>query len=78
MQANYRVVKGTEAYLLLEDLGPWHKYATITNAAEEVVAAMLPQLGNRRLLYYDSEGELTELLIKAERFAGFAPGKLED
>ncbi len=78
MKANYIIVKCTMAYVVLQDLGPWNKYATITNAAEKVVAEMLPQLGLRRLLYYDSEEELTELLIKDGHFAGFAPGSLEE
>lgn len=76
-RANYRVVSDTPTYLILEDLGPWNKYMTITNAAEEVVKEMLPQLGTRRLYYNDSEGELTELIITGGAFAGFAPGKLE-
>lgn len=50
---------------------------SVTNDAEAVVAELiaggfLP--GDRRLLYYDSEGMLDELLIKDGRFVGSAPG----
>ena len=75
--ASWEVVRSTNQYVLLRDVGPWDKYMTITNAAEQVVAALAKWLGSRRLLYYDSEGELTELLVKDGCFTGFAPGKLE-
>jgi hypothetical protein len=76
--ASWEVVRSTNQYVLLRDVGPWDKYMTITNAAEQVVAALTKWLGSRRLLYYDSEGELTELLVKDGHFTGFAPGKLEE
>jgi len=63
--------------LVIRDIGPWDKYPTITNGAEEVVGQLvaegkLPE--GRRLLYYDSEGRLDEIRVKDGRFAGFAPG----
>lgn len=50
---------------------------SVTNDADNVVADLvaagrLPS--DRRLFYYDSEGQLDELLVKDGRFAGFAPG----
>jgi len=69
--ANYRIIRTTEAYILLEDLGPWSQHPTITNDAEQVVEAVAVQLGNRRLLYYDSEGDLTELKHTNGKFTGF-------
>lgn len=72
-QANYLVLEKTDERIVLQDIGPWDKYMTITNAAENVVAS-LGDIGNRRVFYYDSDGEMTELLIKNGRFAGFAPG----
>ncbi len=74
--ANFEVLENTADHILLQDLGPWNQYMTITNAAETVVAQVEKQygIGKRRLLYYDSEDELTELRVKDGRFAGFAPG----
>jgi len=72
--ANYDIVERTPQAVTLRDLGPWDKYLTITNAAEEVVEN-LSRLGiiteGQRLLYYDSGNELTELLHKDGKFVGF-------
>ncbi len=76
-RANYEIMHSTNQYVLLRDVGPWNKYPTITNAAEQVVADLIKWLGSRRLFYYDSEQELTELVIENGRFARFAPGKRE-
>ena len=60
--------------LVLRDLGPWDQRPTITNDAEQVVRTLVA-LGRltdgRKLYYYDSEGELTEILVKDGEFAGF-------
>lgn len=72
---NYEILDDKPDYVLLRDLGPWDQYPTITNAAEEVVIQIAPQLRGRKLFYIDSEGERTELLVNNRRFAGFAfPG----
>lgn len=68
---NYSIAKQDDKMILLSDNGPWNTYPTITNSAEEVVDDMLPVLKGRRLFYYDSEGVLTELLIKDNLFSGF-------
>lgn len=75
-EANYQVVESTDERIVLRDVGPWDRYMTITNAAESVVAG-LGDIGNRRVFYYDSEGELTELVVKNGQFAGFAPGRIQ-
>ncbi len=60
--------------LILKDLGPWDQHPTITNDAEHVVRTLVA-LGRlpagRKLYYHDSENELTEILIKDGKFAGF-------
>jgi hypothetical protein len=68
---NYEIAADAADALILRDLGPWDRFPTITNAAEEVVEAVATQLHGRKLQYYDSEGELTELAVKDGRFAGF-------
>lgn len=50
---------------------------SVTNDAERVVeelvrAGRLPP--GRKLLYYDSDGQLDEIVVKDGRFAGFQPG----
>jgi hypothetical protein len=60
--------------IVIRDLGPWDEHPTVTNDAEWVVSQLVPLVGSRRLYYYDSEGELDELVIRGGRFAGFAPG----
>lgn len=70
--SNYRVVHWDAEKVVLKDLGPWDRHPTVTNDAEQVVADMAYLVGGRRLLYYDSEGELTELRHEGAKFTGFA------
>jgi len=69
MPAQFKIVDFTEQSVLIRDIGPWDQCFTITNDAESVVARILPILG--RLFYFDSEGDLAELLVKDGKFAGF-------
>lgn len=78
--ANIRILHGisTKEELVIEDIGPWDRYQTVTNDAEGVVDA-LTCMGHlrpgRRLMYYDSGGDLDEILHDGHgRFLGFAPG----
>lgn len=73
-RAQYEVVRDMPDHMTIRDLGPWDQFPTVTNDAENVVLDLADLLGNRRLLYIDSEGKLDELLVKDGRFAGFAPG----
>ena len=75
---NFNIVVDSLLYVVLEDIGPWDKFLTITNGAEKVVAKMyLAGLGERRLFYYDSEGDLTELKHDNwGKFIGFGFGML--
>lgn len=76
LKANYMIIQDDflqEEPLVIEDIGPWDQYATITNAAEVVVTelvarGMLPT--GRRLFYYDSDGMLGELSIENDKFNG--------
>lgn len=72
--ANYAVVEDSADFLVIRDVGPWDEHLTITNDAEGVVARVAPELKGRRLLYYDSQDDLDELLVRDGRFAGFRPG----
>ncbi|MDP2730292.1 MAG: hypothetical protein Q8O55_07410 [Dehalococcoidales bacterium] len=78
--ANFRIEKDTPKYILLKDLGPWGRFRTITNAADDVVSMVnsITPIRGRKLYYYDSDNELTELKVNNEqRFAGFGPGPRE-
>jgi len=66
----------TPEVLVIRDLGPWDEHPTITNDAEYVVNLLwLDRMldDGRRLVYYDSEGELAELVHEYGRFKGFWP-----
>lgn len=77
-KANFDILEANEERVVLRDLGPWDRYLTITNAAEEVVEELVKRgkLNGRRLLYYDSEGELTELVVEDGKFAGYKMAEL--
>jgi len=74
---NYVIVADSKEKIVIRDIGPWDRYATVTNAAEGVVEELfrrgvLPQ--GKLLLYYDSSGDLDQLLHDgAGVFTGFAP-----
>jgi hypothetical protein len=70
--ANYRIVRESDAELVIKDVGPWSKHPTITNDAECVVQQLVWYLRGRRLLYFDSDNTLYELKVERGKFAGFA------
>ena len=61
---------------VLTDLGPWDQFVTIANNPEEVVRQMVelfgPDLGGGDLMYYDSDGDLTRLVVRKGKFLTFA------
>jgi hypothetical protein len=61
---NYTVLTSRKDFLILQDVGPWDQFPTITNGAEQVVKECHEDAGRRgkRILYVDSEGELSELV----------------
>lgn len=72
MTPNYKVIESNEDRVVLQDVGPWDQYPTITNTVEAVlqqVAGMLlvnlqvDESHNGPNLYYiDSEGDCTRIL----------------
>lgn len=71
LPANYEILIDNSRLMILQDRGPWDKHFTITNDAERVVAQLTRRLKGRRLFYFDSEGDLDELLVRDGKFAGF-------
>ncbi len=80
MKPNYVIVEDDflqQRPLVIRDMGPWDKHRTVTNGAEHVVEELVNQgklPDGRRLLYYDSDDVLDEIVVKDGKFAGFKPG----
>lgn len=61
--------------VVIRDLGPWDQYKTVTNDAENVVEFLVEAEVLRpgdRLFYFDSSGQLDEILVKDGRFVAIA------
>ncbi len=72
--ANYEIIKETPEYVVIKDLGPWDKFPTVTNKAQEVVESLFSTLKGRKLFYYDSNNNCAEIKIKDGEFSGFSFG----
>lgn len=70
--AVFDVIEDGPERLVLRDVGSAEHF-TVTNDAERVVETLAVHLRGRRLLYYDSNGDLAEIRIVDGRFAGFEP-----
>jgi hypothetical protein len=73
--AQFRVIRETREQVVIEDVGPWNEHPTVTNDAEWVVEQLAATLRGRTLLYFDSAGDLDELVVEHGRFAGFRVGR---
>ena len=72
--ANFELIEETGTHLLIRDVGPWSAHFTVTNDAEGVCRRLAPRLNGRRLFYFDSLGELGELICTLDgKFVRFAP-----
>lgn len=73
-RAVYAIISdASDDNFVIKDIGH-DMYPSITNDAEAVVKEVAPQMKEgQKLLYYDSDGDLDELLVKDGEFAGFAP-----
>ena len=75
--ANFEIVKIRPESVTIRDIGPWDRCLTVTNDADNVVAEMFRMgalLPEQRLFYYDTDGQLDELVHKNGKFVGFGPG----
>lgn len=73
---NYTIKEITNNHILIEDLGPWDEYPTVTNAVEVVVEEMFAQLHGRKLYYIDSEKQIDEIVYDRDgQFSHFAPAR---
>ncbi|MEE8241505.1 MAG: hypothetical protein V3R16_09580 [Nitrospirales bacterium] len=75
--ANFEIVERDKYHVVLRDLGPWDERLTITNDAPAVVQDLVSDgtlAKGAWLFYYDSAGDLDEIIVTDGRFAGFRAG----
>jgi hypothetical protein len=66
---------------VMQDVGPWHEFKTITNNAEELLLELYARKfigAQTQVFYYDSEGNPTKLLHRYGRFIDFAPSNTDE
>jgi hypothetical protein len=64
MRSNFTILTNTTEVIVLEDLGPWDHFSTITNDAEAVVKYLFKSgqaTGTKQIVYFDSDYIATEL-----------------
>lgn len=59
--ANYKIIDDNPKYLLIEDVGPWDAYRSVTNDADSVVWELRGGLNQRPLYYVDTLGSISRL-----------------
>lgn len=62
-----------DSFVAITDECDTHGGRSVTNAAEEVVAFLLPLYPGRRIIYRDTEGRWDELAHDGKKFTGFKP-----
>jgi hypothetical protein len=72
-EVNFIIEEDEDDKLVIRDIGPWNIYLTVTNGVEYVVEELTSNynLGNRRLLYIDSEGRTDEIIHENGNFISF-------
>jgi hypothetical protein len=70
-RARYAIVSVKGGVVTIRDLNIGR---SVTNDAEAVVEELVARWGDQRIMYYDSSGQLDELLHRGGQFTGFAPG----
>lgn len=74
LRASYSVVGQTPEVVTIRDE---NGRVSVTNDAEAVVEDVLLYYGNKRIHYYDSDGNLDQLCHDGQQFTGFAPVQKE-
>lgn len=75
-EARFRIENFEPEQIIIRDLGPWDKHLTVTNDAENVIRRLNPAPKQR--VFYDSMGQLDELVHENHAFVRFAPGPRSD
>lgn len=66
-----KVLKVTDNYVLIKDRADEVYCMSVTNAAEKVVEDLCKEYGDKCVFYYDTEGDLSELVHINGIFQGF-------
>lgn len=69
--ANFEIISVTENTVTIQDVGPHDIHKTVTNDVDNVVERCIKFVGTRKLMYYDSEDNLAQILVEDGKFAGF-------
>lgn len=69
--SNFKIIEESEEHILIQDIGPWTEYRTVTNDVENVVEGLFSKLNGRHLYYIDSQGNKAEIVIKNNKFEEF-------
>jgi len=75
LKSEFKIIRSTEEYVYIIDCET-DGMKSVTNDAASVVSFLNEkhELGDRRLIYRDSAGQIDEILHKNGRFSGFAAG----
>ena len=73
-EPEFSIEQQTESYILIRDLAEQYQCISVTNGAEEVIAALNQKLKGRKLFYIDTEGCVDELCYIDKEFTGFKFG----
>ena len=73
--AGYEVISDNDQFIYLKDSGH-NQFKTVTNDAEYILSRLNEEygIGNKRIFYKDSSGEIDEIVHKNGIFAGFRHG----
>jgi hypothetical protein len=73
--AGYEVIADNDQFIYLEDTGH-NQFKTVTNDAEYILSRLNEEygIGNRRVFYKDSSGDIDEIVHKNGVFTGFRHG----
>jgi hypothetical protein len=71
-RARYIIVKEDDSFVFIEDIGTGR---SVTNDAEAVVYELFNKesIGDKRIIYKDTNGDWDELVHDGDRFVDFAP-----
>lgn len=74
VKAQYDIVRESPDTIFIEDTGHGHT-RSVTNDAEAVVYELFNRhkIGDKRIVYKDSDGRWDELLHDGDQFTDFAP-----
>lgn len=74
--SDFSVEHNADEFIVIRDLNLGN--SSVTNDAEGVCRLIYNRCGNKRIFYYDSEGDFAELQHNLGEFIGFANASEDD